>query len=62
MSRAATSYLLRLVVSNSKDHEVAVSGHADTPGNRQTSHSRISYPYTTPVDVNDSWRARISRL
>src|SRR5262249_48331608 len=36
--------LLRLVVSTSKDHEVAVSGHADTPSNRRTSHSRISYP------------------
>src|SRR5262249_52103858 len=36
--------LLRLVDSNSKDHEVAVSGHADTPATGQISHSRISYP------------------
>jgi hypothetical protein len=31
-------------VSTSKDHEVAVSGHADTPGTGRNSHSRISYP------------------
>jgi putative transcriptional regulator len=44
MSRAAISYLLRLDLSNSKDHEVAASRHADTPSNYRTSHSRISYP------------------
>ena len=36
--------LLRLGLSTSKDHEVAVSGHADTPSDRRTSHGRISYP------------------
>ncbi len=36
--------LLRLAVITSKDHEVAVSGHADTPDNKRKSHSGISYP------------------
>jgi len=31
-------------MSNSKDHEVAVSGHADTPGIARNGHSPISYP------------------
>src|ERR1022692_4248744 len=44
MSRAAISFLRRLVVSNSKDHEVAVSRHADTPGTGPYSHTQISYP------------------
>jgi len=48
MSRAAISYLLRPQLTNSKDHEVAVSRHADTPSQGHISHSRIIYPYTTP--------------
>jgi hypothetical protein len=44
MSRAAISFLLRLELSNSKDHEVAVSSHADTPRTGHDSHVRIRYP------------------
>src|SRR6266571_3215932 len=44
MSRAAISFLLRFGLSTSKDHEVAVSRHADTPRTGHDSHSRISYP------------------
>ncbi len=36
MSPTAISFLLRLVVSDSKDHEVAASRHADTPAQDET--------------------------
>jgi hypothetical protein len=39
-------------LAQDQEPEEAVSVHADTPVTRQASHNRISYPYTTPVDVN----------
>src|SRR5690348_16217417 len=52
MSPTATSLLLRCSEITSKDREVAVSLHGDTPyfGKRVTSGSTT--PYTTSVDVN----------
>jgi hypothetical protein len=44
--------LLRLVVSTSKDHEVAVSRHGDTPASTKRA-ELAGTSYTTPVNVNN---------
>src|ERR1039457_4285235 len=77
MSRAAISYLLRLEQSNSKDHEVAVSRHADTPSRGTSVTAGISYPIhhsrgretdpIRPVQATDlrqrpSWTPRVSMV
>jgi hypothetical protein len=52
MSRAAISFLLHPDWTPLKDHEVAVSPHADTPATGKPVTAGSGTPYTTPVDVN----------